>query len=121
VRSGPAGSRLVRFVLDGDPQFKKVLKDSKTQQYLSVAANKGKVLYVRNDRCGQALELMNANGSNGRTLLKGKGPAGTDGCGRGATPITFWTVALSGKRAYMTELEHQANGRPTPSIVSVGL
>jgi hypothetical protein len=121
VRSGPAGSRLVRFVLDGDPQFKEVLKDSKTQQYLSVAARNRKILYVRNYRCGQALQLMDHDGSHDRVLLKGKGPAGTDGCGRGGTPVTFWTVALASKVAYMTELAPHNNGRPTPSIVSVGL
>jgi hypothetical protein len=121
VRTGSSGSRLVRYDLGADPQFKTTLKKSNTQQYLSVAANKGKVLYVRSYRCGQALQLMDQDGKNDRTLMKGSGPAGTDGCGRGGTPPAFWTVALTKATAYMTELKFHKNGRPTPSIVSVGL
>jgi hypothetical protein len=121
VRSGPSGSRLVRINLGDDPQNKTILKKSDTSQYLSVAAAGSKILYVRSYRCGQALSLMDASGKNDRVITKGPGPAGTDGCGHGGTPTTFWTVALAPKTAYLTKLAPHKNGRPTPSIVSYGL
>jgi len=121
VRSGPGGSRLVVFELAGDPQFKTTVRKSTTHQYLSAAAAGNRILYVDSYRCGQALRLMNASGSNDRVITKGSGPAGTDGCGRGGTPPAFWTVALSAQTAYLTKLAYHKNGRPTPTIVSVGL
>ena len=121
VRSGPGGSRLAFFELEGDPQYKQVLRKSDTSQYLSVAAARNKILYVRSYRCGQALQLMDTDGKNDRVIRRGKGPAGTDGCGQGGTPPAFWTVALTKTTAYLTELTYHKNGRPTPKILSIGL
>lgn len=121
VLSGPNGSKIIRVGLSHDPPKVFTLRSSTTSQYLSAATFKSNVLYVRSYRCGQALDLMDTSGNNDRTLLKGAGPAGTNGCGQGGTPPAFWTVALTPTTAYMTELKFHKNGHSTPSIVSVGL
>jgi hypothetical protein len=120
VLTGTVGSRLVRIGLSQDPPSKRRLKDSTSHQYLSVAAAGGRILYVDSFRCGQSLRIMDASGSHDSEIMHGSGPAGTDGCGHGGTPPAFWTVALTPHTAYLTKLAYHKNGRPTPSIVSVG-
>jgi hypothetical protein len=120
VSASSSGSRLVRVGLRHEHRRTRTLRSSSSAQYLSTAAADGRILYVVSYRCGQALHVMSAAGSNDRVILRGAGPAGSGGCGQSGTPPGFWTVALGGPTAYLTRLVFHSNGRSTATIVRVG-
>ena len=64
---------------------------------------------------------MRAIGSHDRAVLCGRGSAGTSGCGRRGTPKAFWTVALTGRKAYLTKLHFRRDGTSSAAIFRVGL
>ncbi|MEA2309264.1 MAG: hypothetical protein QOI65_1550, partial [Thermoleophilaceae bacterium] len=59
-------------------------------------------------------------GSHDSVILRGRGPAGSGGCGQSGTPPAFWTVALAGGSGYLTRLVFHHDGRSTATIVRVG-
>lgn len=113
VSSGRSGSRLVRVRLGAHRRRARTLRHSGLAQYLSAAVAHGHILYVSSSRAAQQLHLMRTGGAHDHVLMRTGGPAGPR--------TTFWTVALSARRAYLTRLGFAGDGGASASIVRIGL